>query len=1036
MNPLPIPFPALCQIARRFLAGACMLAAAAGTSQAQLTTSTINFDTPENWTQGALAFGSYSDHKYTESQWQFNGLNVIRGTTATQDGFPQSLGTHAWRLRDTSTSSLEATYNGSMTIASFGFDVRRWDGTPSPAYIVEYSTNGTDFLSTGLTIDNAYLANSSDWKTLVFNLPESVSVTSGQFKVRVYATGTTERVMIDNFQWSTGIAAPDTTGPVPLAFTPANGATGVPVNFLDINANGQAIASFDEPIQLGTGSITLRRLDNDSIISTIPLNDFISAEVQGGSNLAFFVIPVLEPGTSYYFSVPAGAVKDSLNNNSLAFGTPSSSKPWVFTTATPPAPPSVVVNKFANIGSSAADIIELLVIGNGTAGSTLDMRNMLVKDFSSNMTSDGGGKFRFAESPVWENVPAGTLIVLTGGGTSEDTDASDFVIRASLADTSLFTNLGGSFDIAGTEMIMIKEANASADGVIGGIHTLAGGTAGSLYTSFQGAKLIAASGSATGQAVIANNSTSSLSDYTGTDATGALPATNVNFGGANNVENAIYLAQLRGTVLGNGDGLVQIFNATAGSPFDGKSLFSPGLDTQSLALRVLATLPVTLTRVSVEVPALFGTPATATLSGPAAAGANVVVTGQTITVTGAAITQSDELTITLSGLQTPLPAVGEYGDYTFPVDTATAAGDLTPLAKAPIASVIIPIANLREANASGVPLGLGRVVAVEGVVTEETFAPTRTEAFMQDATAGIALFSQANPSPFLRGQRYAVLGSVSLFNGLTQISFDGDNPSAVTPLGLGTAPTPLEITIPQLLASPETYEGRLVKILNLSYVSGTWGLSANVVVQDANANSLTVRISPGSTAEFPPTFPANITGIFGQFDNSSPFTSGYQILPRDPADLEPGTPPPSDDFAAWIAGFSGLGGQTGFTQDPDGDGIANGLEHYLGYAPNVPNAGPVVSITGKGANTLTFRHTRIKSANLATDVTGEYTWSQNLSTWFNAAGNDAGVAVSFGAPAIVDATHPDYDVVEVVATVTAGSPERLFIRLGASQGAN
>src|SRR5215211_1240111 len=69
--------------------------------------------------------------------------------------------------------------------------------------------------------------------------------------------------------------------------------------------------------------------------------------------------------------------------------------------------PTVVVNKYFNSGTAAGDIVELLVIQNN-----LDMRGMIIKDFSASMVNDGGGKFTFSTNSLWSTVPAGTLIVL------------------------------------------------------------------------------------------------------------------------------------------------------------------------------------------------------------------------------------------------------------------------------------------------------------------------------------------------------------------------------------------------------------------------------------------------------------------------------------------------------------------------------------------------------------------------------------------------------------------------------------------------
>jgi hypothetical protein len=181
------------------------LSAATGWGQ---TTTTINFDTVGNWTQGgATAFTSYSNHSYSESNWSFTGARVIRNTTAVQDVVAGAFGTYSWRLEDgVGARSLTATFNSAATITAFGFDVRRWDNTPDPSYTIEYSTNsGTNWTSTGTTINNAYLGSSA-WKTFTFSLPSSSAVTSGQFRVRVVGSAG-ERIMIDNFQWTVGAAA-------------------------------------------------------------------------------------------------------------------------------------------------------------------------------------------------------------------------------------------------------------------------------------------------------------------------------------------------------------------------------------------------------------------------------------------------------------------------------------------------------------------------------------------------------------------------------------------------------------------------------------------------------------------------------------------------------------------------------------------------------------------------------------------------------------------------------------------------------------
>jgi endonuclease G len=202
---------------------------------------------------------------------------------------------------------------------------------------------------------------------------------------------------------------------------------------------------------------------------------------------------------------------------------------------------SVVVNKYQNSGTTA-DIVELLVIQDG-----LDMRGLILKDFSANMANDGGGKYQFSNDALWSAVPAGTLIVLRNNNSAADVmvGSGDFNIDVGLQNPTYFSSLGGTFDIATTEMVMIKTGASGAAGVTGSIHALAGGTAGTQFTNAPTPKLRATGTSGTGQFIFANNSTQSLADFNGTDATGA--ATGLTFGSGNNANNTAYINSLRVT---------------------------------------------------------------------------------------------------------------------------------------------------------------------------------------------------------------------------------------------------------------------------------------------------------------------------------------------------------------------------------------------------------------------------------------------------------------------------------------------------------
>lgn len=201
---------------------------------------------------------------------------------------------------------------------------------------------------------------------------------------------------------------------------------------------------------------------------------------------------------------------------------------------------SAVVNKYFNSGTAAGDIVELLVIQDN-----LDMGSMIIKDFSSSMANDGGGKFTFTTNPLWSSVRAGTIIVLRNDNSAADITAggADYNLDVGMTNTTYFTSGGGTVDIATTEMVMIKAAGSGTAGVTGSIHALAGGVAGAQFTATAPPKLIASGTSAGGQFVFANNSTQTVNDFDGTDATGA--ATGLTFGVGNNANNTAFINSLR-----------------------------------------------------------------------------------------------------------------------------------------------------------------------------------------------------------------------------------------------------------------------------------------------------------------------------------------------------------------------------------------------------------------------------------------------------------------------------------------------------------
>ena len=80
-----------------------------------------------------------------------------------------------------------------------------------------------------------------------------------------------------------------------------------------------------------------------------------------------------------------------------------------------------------------------------------------------------------------------------------------------------------------------------------------------------------------------------------------------------------------------------------------------------------------------------------------------------------------------------------------------------------------------------------------------------------------------------------------------------------------------------------------------------------------------------------------------------------------------GTGTGGNSFSDWITRYPGVGAQTGIGDDPDGDGVDNGVENFFGTAPDAFSGG-LVSGTVSGG-TFTFTHPQ---GALADDLTAAY----------------------------------------------------------------
>jgi hypothetical protein len=336
-----------------------------------------------------------------------------------------------------------------------------------------------------------------------------------------------------------------TTGPISV--TTAGGSAVSANNFTVPKLTITAPSSVNEGDSTQLATITADPAPTSDLTVTLASSSGADLVVAGGSGSgATATATILSGTTSATFSLNAPA--DNNVDADAAITLTATATGYNSGTATATVknvdfnPPTIVINKFEN---TAVDVIELLVVGNGTPGATVDLRGMLIKDHSSSNVNDTGGKYVFTSDTLWQAVPAGTLIVLTLDATATDANVDGFVVRVGLKNPTYFTPGTGTMDLATTEMVMIKASGSLEAGSVGMIHALANGSPTATQTAAAGSpKLVSSVGNA--GVIYASNPNSTIADYNGSSvalgAAGTIP-----FGSANNMANAAFIAGLRGT---------------------------------------------------------------------------------------------------------------------------------------------------------------------------------------------------------------------------------------------------------------------------------------------------------------------------------------------------------------------------------------------------------------------------------------------------------------------------------------------------------
>lgn len=199
----------------------------------------------------------------------------------------------------------------------------------------------------------------------------------------------------------------------------------------------------------------------------------------------------------------------------------------------------------------------------------------------------------------------------------------------------------------------------------------------------------------------------------------------------------------------------------------------------------------------------------------------------------------------------------------------------------------IPISDARENDGQGVPKKLNEIVTVTGIVTaSKQFG---SPSYIQDATGGMAIYDFNFSGAVNIGDEVTVTGKVTQFNGLTElanVTIDQLAPNV-------GAIDPVETTIEDLLADGqngiEKYESTLILLRNISVNTATWtvtGSGTNYKISNGS-KELDIRVdndvdfanlaAPGGTFD--------VVGVVSQYQRTSPFVGGYQLMPRMKEDI-------------------------------------------------------------------------------------------------------------------------------------------------------
>ena len=259
--------------------------------------------------------------------------------------------------------------------------------------------------------------------------------------------------------------------------------------------------------------------------------------------------------------------------------------------------------------------------------------------------------------------------------------------------------------------------------------------------------------------------------------------------------------------------------------------------------------------------------------------------GDTTTITGISLKAADSLIITING------ATSADTTDQFALDMASSSDGVSFLSIQLQPTTLVygtprPMSSVKRKETNGVPSLLGKWAVVRGIVTaaNDFGGPS----YLQDGTAGMAVFDSSVSNNVQIGDDVVLLGLVAPFNDLFE--FAPCTLLQTVSEGNQFDTTVVTIAAVKSQAASEPYEARLVRINSITKVVTTAGAPAtawNVTGSGTNyviiagSDSLQIRISPKTNlANLPiPVGQFDVVGVMGQY------TTTYELTPRSTNDI-------------------------------------------------------------------------------------------------------------------------------------------------------